>query len=67
MQLAGWIGTTPVDSLANVIPPWAGLWFSVFPTVQTLVAQALAAVLVIGSYFASRYYSARTREEEMNF
>ncbi len=67
MQLAGWIGTTTISSLANLIPPWAGVWFSVFPTVQTLLAQAIAAVLVIGSYFASRYYSARTREEELNF
>jgi len=64
MQQAGWIRTTQIDSLARVIPPWAGVWFSVFPTVQTLVAQALAAVLVIGSYFAARYQSARLREEE---
>jgi hypothetical protein len=30
-----------------------GLWFSVFPTVETLLAQALAALLVIGSYFVA--------------
>jgi high-affinity iron transporter len=64
MQQAGWIRTTQIDSLARVVPPWAGVWFSVFPTVQTLVAQALAAILVIGSYFAARYRSARLREEE---
>jgi len=67
MQLAGWIRTTPIDSLAKIIPGWMGLWFSVFPTVQTLVAQAFAAVLVVGSYYASRYYSAKMREDEMNF
>jgi high-affinity iron transporter len=65
MQLAGWIRTTQIDSLANVIPPWMGLWFAVFPTVQTLAAQALASVLVIGSYFAARYYSARVSAEEI--
>ena len=65
MQLAGWIHTTPIDSLAKIIPGWMGLWFSVFPTVQTLVAQALALILVVGSYYASRYYSAKTRDEEM--
>jgi high-affinity iron transporter len=27
-----------------------GLWFSIFPTVETLAAQALAALLVLGSY-----------------
>jgi high-affinity iron transporter len=64
MQQAGWIGTTPIDSLAKIIPPWAGVWFSVFPTVQTLVAQAIAAAIVIGSYFAARLHSARLREEE---
>jgi high-affinity iron transporter len=52
MQLAGWISTTPV-SLA--IPDWMALWFAIIPTVETLVAQAVGAVLVIGSYFLARY------------
>jgi high-affinity iron transporter len=47
MQLAGWLPTTPVglpisDSL--------GLWFAIFPTAEGLIAQVLAASLVIGSY-----------------
>jgi high-affinity iron transporter len=54
MQLAHWISTTPINRLVNRIPDWMGLWFSVFPTVETLVAQLVAAVLVIGSYFANR-------------
>jgi len=33
-----------------------GMWFAVFPTVETLVAQLIAAVLVIGSYFAARRF-----------
>jgi high-affinity iron transporter len=37
-----------------VIPAWMGLWFSVFPTVQTLAAQAIAGVAVVGSYFVAR-------------
>jgi high-affinity iron transporter len=67
MQQANWIHTTQIDWLADKIPAWAGVWFSVFPTMQTLVAQALAAILVIGSYFAARYHSAKTREEEPAF
>src|SRR5256886_1340808 len=55
MQLAHWISTTPIDSLKNYMPPWMGLWFAVFPTVETLVAQLIAAVLVIGSYYAARH------------
>jgi high-affinity iron transporter len=54
MQLAHWIPTTQIGWLTNKIPDWAGLWFSVFPTVETLSAQALAAILVIGSYFFAR-------------
>jgi len=54
MQLAHWIPMTPIAAL-QWIPSWMGLWFSVYPTVETLVAQALAAILVIGSYVAARY------------
>jgi high-affinity iron transporter len=54
MQLAHWLPTTNIAALAPVIPDWAGVWFSVFPTVETLAAQALAAALVIGSYYGSR-------------
>src|SRR5213594_1761785 len=56
MQLANWISTTPIDSLKPYIPPWMGLWFAVIPTVETLVAQLIAAVLVIGSYYAARHF-----------
>jgi high-affinity iron transporter len=54
MQLAHWLPTTQVPWLASGIPSWMGLWFSVFPTVQTLTAQAIAGVLVIGSFFVAR-------------
>jgi high-affinity iron transporter len=58
MQLAHWIPTTRIARLANLIPPWMGMWFAVFPTVETLVAQLIAAVLVIGSYYAARKFGA---------
>jgi high-affinity iron transporter len=54
MQLARWLSTTQIPWLAHLIPPWMGLWFSVFPTVETLTAQALAALLVVGSYLTAR-------------
>ena len=54
MQLAGWIGTTNIPGLQG-IPAWAGLWFSVFPNVQTFVGQALALLLVAGTYFLARH------------
>ena len=54
MQLAHWISTTPIPALVPVIPKWAGLWFSIYPTYETLIAQGIAAVLVVGSYYAAR-------------
>ena len=54
MQLARWLPTTPVTPLEGIIPGWMGLWFAVFPTVETLGAQLLAAALVVGSYFLAR-------------
>jgi high-affinity iron transporter len=59
MQLAHWIPTTPLPSLAKFIPDWMGLWFSVFPTAQTLGAQSIAAVAVVGSYFLAGRRSAQ--------
>jgi high-affinity iron transporter len=50
MQLAHWLPTTPIRPLGDVIRPWMGLWFSIFPTVETLTAQFIAALLVLGSY-----------------
>jgi high-affinity iron transporter len=54
MQLAQWLPTTNLPALARIIPPWSGLWLSIFPTVETLTAQFIAAGLVISSYFLAR-------------
>ncbi len=54
MQAARWLSITPIGWLDGWIPPWARLWFAVFPTVETLAAQALAALLVVGSYVLAR-------------
>ncbi|PYK42279.1 MAG: iron permease [Verrucomicrobia bacterium] len=58
MQLANWISTTPIPWLANSIPAWTSLWFAVFPTYETMAAQFLAALLVIGSYYAAKRFGA---------
>jgi high-affinity iron transporter len=52
MQQAHWLPTTPIPGLS--IPDWMGLWFSLFPTVQSLAAQSLAGLAVVGSYFVAR-------------
>ncbi len=54
MQAAHWLPATPIHALDAVVRPWMGTWLSVFPTVETLLAQALAALLVFGSYGLAR-------------
>src|SRR5881396_1695701 len=56
MQLAHWIPTTRITQLASALPAWLGMWFAVFPTYETLIAQGLAAILVVGSYYAARHF-----------
>jgi high-affinity iron transporter len=51
MQLAHWLPTTPIPVLERFLPGWMGLWFALFPTVETLAAQAIAGLLILGSYF----------------
>ena len=53
MQLAHWISTTDITWLARVVPSWMGMWFAVFPTYETMTAQLVAAILVVGSYYAA--------------
>jgi high-affinity iron transporter len=56
MQLAGWL---PATALPLAVPGWVGLWFAVFPTVEGLAAQLLAAALVVGSYLGAEYVRVR--------
>jgi high-affinity iron transporter len=56
MQLAGWIGTT---SIGVSFPGWIGTWLAIFPTVETLAAQAIAVGLVIGSYLLAEHNRVR--------
>lgn len=64
MQLAHWIPTPPINALTNLIPAWMGLWLSIFPTVETLTAQLLAAIIVVGSYFIARRKAAPPCQDE---
>jgi high-affinity iron transporter len=56
MQLAGWLTTT---NLPLPIPDWMGLWFAIFPNIEGLLAQLLAALFVLGSYFLAEYLKVR--------
>jgi high-affinity iron transporter len=56
MQLANWISRTEIPWLADKLPAWLGMWFAIFPTYETLIAQGLAAILVVGSYYGARHF-----------
>ena len=51
MQQAGWISTTKLNM---PMPDWLNLWFAVYPSAESLLSQAAAATLVVGSYVLAR-------------
>ena len=53
MQLAGWIGTTPIGGVQ--FPGWMGTWFSLFANWETVIAQLIALAIVLGSYVVAQY------------
>ena len=56
-QELGWLPRH--DFLVGVIPTWMGSWFEIYPTVETIGAQLLAAAFVIGSYFLAEHLKVR--------
>jgi high-affinity iron transporter len=56
MQGVGWLSIHPIDV---ELPLWMETWLGVYPTVETLSAQLLAFVFVIGSYFAAEWMRKR--------
>ena len=56
MQGVGWVPITPLDV---ELPLWMGTWLGVFPTVETLAAQALAFGFVVGSYLLTEWVRKR--------
>lgn len=56
LQGVGWFPIHPIDI---DIPLWMGTWLGIHPSVETLLAQVLALVFVIGSYWAAGWYSKR--------
>jgi high-affinity iron transporter len=54
MQQANWIGTT---TLNINMPGWLNIWFAIYPSAQSLWAQFLSVVIVVGSYLVAQYLS----------
>jgi high-affinity iron transporter len=55
-QDLGWL---PRHETPFTVPGWMGAWFEMYSTWETLGAQVLAALLVVGSYFAAEYVKVR--------
>jgi high-affinity iron transporter len=55
-QDLGWL---PKHDLGIAIPSWAGRWFEVYPTVETIAVQVIAGLFVVGSYFAAEHMKVR--------
>jgi high-affinity iron transporter len=58
LQGVGWLPITPIDA---DLPYWTGIWLGVFPTVETIVAQAVAVCFVVGSYLLAERLRKPTR------
>ena len=56
LQGVGWLPITPIDV---DFPLWMGTWLGIFPTVESLVSQAIAFGFVVGSYFAAEWVRKR--------
>ncbi|MEX2105849.1 MAG: FTR1 family protein [Solirubrobacterales bacterium] len=56
MQGVSWL---PIHPIELELPLWMGTWLGVYPTVETLSAQLLAFIFVIGSYFAAEWMRKR--------
>ena len=63
MQQANWIRTT---TLSINMPDWLNTWFSVFPTAESLIAQAATIIFVVGSYYMARRVCVRRKDTGVN-
>ncbi len=60
LQWVGWAPITPIRGLEG-LPYWFGLWLGVYATWEGVVAQAIAAMFVVGSYYVAERVHRRIR------
>ncbi len=58
LQVVGWLPIDPVDGLT--LPYSLGVWAGIYATWQGLIAQAIALVFVVGSYFVAEWSKERS-------
>ena len=57
----GWIPSHPTPF---TVPEWLGSWFEIYSYWETIGAQVLAAVLVVGSYYLAEYVKVRRPQRQ---
>src|SRR3954468_12783540 len=55
-QDLGWL---PQHPLPFAVPEWLGAWFEIYPTYETIGAQLLAGLFVVGSYVLAKHMLVR--------
>lgn len=60
-QDLGWLPNTPTPF---TVPTWMGAWFEMYSSWETLGAQLLAALFVVGSYYLAEYVKVRKPQRE---
>jgi high-affinity iron transporter len=55
------LGALPTTPLGVSFPDWWARWFEVVPTVETVLIQVIAAIFVVGSYYAAEWWSKEKR------
>ena len=53
------LGWLPQHATPFAVPGWLGAWFEVYPYWETLAAQLLAALFVVGSYYLAEHLKVR--------
>lgn len=61
LQLLGWMPAHIIDGA--VLPYWTGMWFGLYATWEGIALQALAAVVVIGSYLLAEAMKKQERSK----
>jgi len=58
LQVVGWITITPLGTLQ--LPYWTGQWIGLYATWEGALAQIVAFVFVVGSYYAAEFQHSRS-------
>ncbi|MCA9858892.1 MAG: FTR1 family protein, partial [Thermomicrobiales bacterium] len=63
LQVVGWMRITPIEHV--ILPYWSGVWLGLYATWEGVIAQVLAVVFVIGSYFAAEWSHERSQRAKI--